>query len=147
MGDLKKTDYLSPFCKSQTEVGTKHPCLAQQQATILVTSKLHLLLDWAALTARWFRQDDLFSRKQRKPEWKNLYCTHYRPFLHNIQVFFISDIFSNISLSICEYDVEILSSHLNVICMEISINCDSLTSDPIWEVSPTRRKIYSSLGT
>ena len=136
MGDLKKTDYLSPFCKSQTEVGTKHPCLAQQQATMPVTSKLRLLLDLAALTARWFRQ-----------EWKNLYCTHYRPFLHNIQVFFISDIFSHISLSICEHDVEILSSHLNVICMEISIYCDSSMSDPIWEVSPTRRKIYSGLGT
>jgi len=46
-----KFPYRSPFCVSQTEVGIKHPCLAQQQAMTPVASRWRRLLELAALTA------------------------------------------------------------------------------------------------
>jgi hypothetical protein len=53
----------SPFCRSQTEVGTKQPCLAQQQATTPVTSRFRRLLALAAFTARWFRHEGLYCKR------------------------------------------------------------------------------------
>jgi hypothetical protein len=55
--------YFSPFCKSQTEVGMKHPCLAQQEATTPVASRLCLLSELAAVTARCFLQEGLWGKK------------------------------------------------------------------------------------
>lgn len=43
--------YRSPSCVSHTEVGMKHPCLAQQHAMTPVASKLRRLFEVAALTA------------------------------------------------------------------------------------------------
>jgi hypothetical protein len=43
--------YRSPFCVSQTEVGIKHPCLAQQQAITPVASRCRRLLEFALFTA------------------------------------------------------------------------------------------------
>jgi hypothetical protein len=46
-----KGTYRSPSCMSHTEVGMKHPCLAQQHAMTPVASKLRRLFELAALTA------------------------------------------------------------------------------------------------
>ena len=57
--ESKKVTNRSPNYISQTNIGIKHPCLVQQQATTPVASKFQRLFFFAALTAWWFRQDGL----------------------------------------------------------------------------------------
>jgi hypothetical protein len=61
----------SPFCKSQTEFGIKHPCLAQQEATTPVTSRFLRLSEWALSQARCFRQDGLCLDKSKWIQMQN----------------------------------------------------------------------------
>ena len=60
-------------------------------------------------------------------------------FFSNMQVVSEVDILNHVSITICQYDVRIWSSHLNMIIMEIPINSDGSTGYPIWEVHPVWR--------
>ena len=57
-------------------------------------------------------------------------------FFGNTQVVFEVDILHHVSITICQHDVEIWSSHLDMIGMETPINSDGSTGYPIWEVQP-----------
>lgn len=145
--EASKVSYRSPFCKSQTEVGTKHPCLAQQQATTPVASKLRRLLLWAALAARWFRQDGFCFNKSKEIQEENMSIEIYRMYLLGYtQVFFEARVLDHISfLAIGQHDIKIWSTHPYVVRMKVGIHCNSSTSHPTWEFLPVRRQVDSWL--
>jgi hypothetical protein len=143
----QKASYRSPFCKSQTEVGTKHPCLAQQQAATPVASKLRRLLEEAALTARWFRQDGLWFNKSKEKPKHNMSIKMYHTWLWSYtQVLFVAHLLDHISfLAIGQHNIKIWSTHPDVIRMKVGIHRKSSTSHPTWEFLPVCRKIDSWL--
>src|ERR1700719_3716753 len=68
-------------------------------------------------------------------------------FLSNTQVVFVFLVFHHKSLSICQLDVQVWSTHLDMIGVEIAIDGDRPTSHPAGEIYPVRGQIDSGLGT
>ena len=126
----------------------KQPCLAQQHATTPVASKLRWLLEFAAFTAQWFRQDDLWMRMiEKKWKKKTPLNAHHRPFLRNTQVFHVLFCLCHISVAIRQRNILIWSSHPYVISVEISIGGYRSANKPVWVCLPVWGKIYSRLRT
>lgn len=72
----------------------------------------------------------------------------YKPrFFSNTQVFFVFQILRHESLTIRKHDIQIWSSHLDVVSMEISVHCYGSPCHPTWEILPVWREINSRLWT
>jgi DNA polymerase sigma len=67
-------------------------------------------------------------------------------FLSYTQIFLVLSFLHHIPITICQHYVEILSSHFNMFCVKITIHSNCSSCDPIWEILPVRRKVYSGLG-
>jgi hypothetical protein len=128
-------------------VGTKHPCLAQQQATTPVASRFRQLLEWAALTARWFRQGGLwFEKVKREPKANASIKIYPMHLLGYTQVFFETHLLHYIFLlSIHQHGIKIWSTHPDMISMKVCIHCNSYMSHPTWEFLPVHRQVDSWL--
>jgi hypothetical protein len=137
----------SPFCRSQTEFGIKQPCLAQQQATTPVTSRFRRLLELAAFTARWFRHEGLYCERSVYYQGQTCQSTHKNGFFNEAQIFLVPALLHHKSSTVCQPNIQIWPTHLDMIGMEISIHGDGSSSHPIGELSPVCREIYPGLGT
>ena len=75
------------------------------------------------------------------------HSTHKGRFLNKTQILLVPPLLHHKSSTVGQPNVQIRPTHLDVICMEVPIDSDGSSREPIWEIGPVWWEIDSRLWT